>query len=330
MNRRQFVQTMGTGIVGGLFSCPAAASDKQGPTGADNVGMLLDTTECIGCRKCEWACNRQHGLTDNPLEVYEDVSVFEKPRRMTADAYTVVNRYPNPENPERPIYVKVQCMHCLNPACVSACIVGALTQQETGEVTYDAWKCLGCRYCMVACPFQVPAYEYANALTPRVRKCTLCFELAADREKTVSSPPGAEMWVKSDIYETAPERVPACARMCPVQAMTFGNRADLVTLAHEKIEAAPERYFDHVYGEHEVGGTAWLYLASQPLEELGLLSLGTDPIPPLTESIQHSIFRYGIPPALVFGILGAAMWVFNEPEQEAATDRTPREKEGGA
>jgi Fe-S-cluster-containing dehydrogenase component len=279
------------------------AQSASTPVGSDGVGMLVDTTLCIGCRKCEWACSQANATSDFPLERFEDPTVFDAQRRMTASAFTVVNRYPNPNEPERPVFVKFQCMHCVRPACVSACLVGALQTRENGVVTYDAWKCMGCRYCMVACPFQVPAYEYENAFTPRVRKCTFCFERVTQEGK-----------------------VPACAEICPPMCLTFGKRAELIGLAHEKLGAHPDRYLPHVYGEDEVGGTGWLYLAGRDFAQIGFLALGEEPVPELTETLQHGIFKFGIPPLMLYGLLGLAMWSYREGKDAArsksATDNS--------
>jgi formate dehydrogenase iron-sulfur subunit len=287
VNRRTFLQVLGGGAAAAV-GCPkvsARAAQRVAPE--DRMGMLVDTTECVGCRKCEWACNREHGLTDKPLEYYEETGVYARRRRTSSDAYTVVNQYANPKDPEKPIHVKTQCMHCLDAACVSACLVGSLEQGPTGAITYDAWKCIGCRYCMIACPFEIPAYEYENALTPVVSKCTFCLERTAEN--------GA---------------IPACAEMCPPMCLTYGKRSELLALAHEKIAADPDRYLDQVYGEHEAGGTSWLYLAAKPFDEIGLPAMSAKPIAALTETIQHSVFKYGLPPILLFGLLGAAMKVF--------------------
>jgi formate dehydrogenase iron-sulfur subunit len=296
-DRREFLCAVGAGALVGAV--PAFGSTVPSVPAGDSMGMLVDTTQCIGCRKCEWACAQSHEINQDPPEAYEDTSVFDTPRRMTADAFTVVNRYSNPADPKKPVFAKAQCMHCLNPACASACIVGALRRQENGAVTYEAWKCIGCRYCMVACPFQVPAYEYDNALTPRVRKCTFCFE-RVQQENTM----------------------PACAAICPPMCLTYAKRSELLQLARDKIAANPGQYLDHIYGEHEVGGTSWLYLTGQPASQLGLLDLGEKPVPGLTESIQHSVFKFGIPPLLLFGLLGAAMRTFqeNEPEEDMETE----------
>jgi len=292
MNRREFLAAMGTAATGAGISTAAEASPAATPDASAQMGLLVDTTECIGCRKCEYACARANHIGNQQLEHYEDTAAFEQPRRMVHDAYTVVNRYPNPDKPERPIYVKVQCMHCQRPACVSACIVGALHQETNGSVSYDAWKCIGCRYCMLACPFEVPTYEYHKVLTPVVSKCNFCYD---------------EFQMKG--------KIPACAEMCPPNCLTYGNRADLLAMAHEKIAAHPGRYVDHVYGETEAGGTAWLYLTSRPITELGLLALPDKPVPQLTETLQHGIFKYGLPPMLLFGVLATAMKVF-KPENE--------------
>jgi Fe-S-cluster-containing dehydrogenase component len=224
-------------------------------------------------------------LTGKPLEAFEDKTVFDRDRRMSDTAYTVVNRIPNPDSSEKPTYVKTQCMHCLDPACVSACLVGSLTLNDTGAVTYDAWKCIGCRYCMVACPFEVPTYEFLNPLTPQVRKCDFCFDRVKNEGK-----------------------IPACAEMCPPMCLSFGKYTEVLKQAHTKIKNDPDRYIDHVYGETELGGTSWLYLAGRDFKELGFQTFGPETIPSLTETIQHNVFKYGIPPVMLFGLLSASMW----------------------
>jgi len=179
--------------------------------------------------------------------------------------------------------VKVQCMHCNDPACASACIVGALKKSDAGPVVYDAWKCIGCRYCMVACPFQIPAYEYQNALDPQVRKCTFCSPRLEQGKK------------------------PACVEICPCEALIFGKREELVDLAQSRFRANPGRYVEHIYGEKEVGGTSWMYLAATDTTAAGLPKLGEEPIPNATEVIQHGIFKSFVPPLALYGLLGLVM-----------------------
>jgi len=289
INRRNFLKI--TGIAGGSLLAgrekTAEAKETKEDFG-DKWGCLIDTTVCLGCRKCEEACNKVNHLPP-PDTSFEDYTVFEKQRRPDAKSYTVVNRYfKEPDAPDKkkePIFVKVQCMHCNDPACVSACIVGALQKLPEGPVAYNASKCIGCRYCMVACPFVIPAYEYHNPLTPKVRKCIFCHEIL---EKG---------------------GLPGCAQVCPVEAITFGKRRDLVHLAHFKIRENPDRYINHVYGEEEVGGTSWMYLASVPFEKLGFQKLGKLPPPRLTETIQHTVFKGFVSPLAFYALLGGVMWI---------------------
>ena len=268
-----------------LLGGKSLANEQQLPRDCkDACAVLVDTAVCIGCRKCEWACNKQHNLSEQDMAAFEDKSIFATHRRPTDQAYTVVNEFRDPAKPDKQYTIKVQCMHCLDPACVSACIVGALEKLPNGPVVYDAWKCMGCRYCIVACPFQVPAYEYENALTPQVRKCTFCTERKLEEGN-----------------------VPACVEACPNEALTFGARDDLIDLAHARIKAHPDRYVDHVYGEHEAGGTSFMYLAPTDFNNTELPDIPDDPIPPNTENIQHAIFKWFVPPLALYGLLGLIM-----------------------
>ncbi len=284
----------GGGALTLLGSSEAARAGGPAPA-SDSLGVLVDCTRCVGCRRCEKACNEiNEDLPRQPAEAFDDDSVFQRQRRMDAAAYTVVNRYQNPADAEKPTYVKFQCMHCLDPACVSACFVRALTREADGAVTYDASKCVGCRYCMVACPFQVPGYEFDNTLTPQLRKCTFCFQTRLDKGE-----------------------MPACVQACPMQVMTFGKRRELLRLARQRLKKHPHRYVDHIYGENEVGGTAWMYLSGISFADMSLPELGYHPAPGYTEPIQHAIFKWFLPPLALYGALGGMMWFFNSREKQA-------------
>ena len=288
LDRREFlraVATVGAGAAG-LSGAPRSAEGSASASNPDSLGVLVDIPNCIGCRKCEFACQQAAGFDVPPIESFDDKSVFEAHRRPHPASYTTVNRFAKANDPEKPVYVKANCLHCNDPACVSACLVGALRKEPNGTVTYDAWKCMGCRYCMVACPFQIPTYDYDNALTPQVRKCTFCFD-------KISQDGG----------------VPACVKICPNDALIFGKREHLVALAHDRIKARPESYVDHVYGEHEAGGTSWLYLSSVSFEQIGFVQLGSLAPPRLTESVQHGIFKMFMPPLALYGLLGLVMWL---------------------
>lgn len=285
-SRRNFFKT--AGVVGAGLAGVKTKEANAAPTkiiSDDRMGVLVDTTVCIGCRRCEFACKTAHDIPAGKLESYDDRTVFEKLRRPSTEALTVVNQFENPQDPELPVNVKVQCMHCDHPACVSACIVGAFSKQENGSVIWDTDKCIGCRYCMVACPFQVPSFEYDKAIHPRIMKCDFCFDRTKDGG------------------------IPACVEICPMEALTFGKRFELVKLAHKRINENPDRYIDHVYGETEVGGTSWMYLAAKDFQQLALPEHSSAPAPGASESLQHGIFKYFIPPISLFAILGGIMWM---------------------
>ena len=277
-----------SGSTGTAMAGQASQTATETPTTVSGyVGVLVDTTLCIGCRKCEEACNRRNHLP-RTAESFSDRDILQSFRRPTDSAFTVVNRFsgsPSPDQASVPqTYCKVQCMHCLYPSCVSACIVGALTKMSDGAVVYNPTICIGCRYCQVACPFEIPAYEFHEPLIPRVRKCEFCAVRARGT--------GAN---------------PACAASCPTEALVFGRRADLVAMAKDRLKRRPDRYVNHIYGESEVGGTSWLYLTGRPVREIGLLDLPDTPPPHLTEAIQHGIFKYGIIPVGFYGLLAHSL-----------------------
>ncbi len=279
MSRRGFVKL--GGVAAATLSARAMGSEHgSGALDEDRMGVLVDLTQCVGCRRCEWACCEANGLPHGELHEYDDQSVFESRRHPNASELTVVNRGRGSGDRE-PVHLKVQCMHCEKPACVSACLVGALQKDPKGPVFYDASRCIGCRYCLVACPFGCLGYEYDRVLTARVRKCELC------RDRTAAG------------------KLPACVEMCPVEALTYGRRSELLAIAHERIAAHPDRYVDHVYGEREAGGTSWLYLAGTGFADLGFPRVADRSLAEVTEAIQHGIFKYFAAPLALGGLLAA-------------------------
>jgi formate dehydrogenase iron-sulfur subunit len=298
MNRRGFIERITCLTGAALLGQPRQVRARRPQTTArQSLGVLVDTTLCVGCRACELACNEVNvDLPLRPEGYFKDTSVFEHRRRMDASAFTVVNRY-QPETSNTPVHVKFQCMHCLDAACVSACLVGALARDANGAVIYDEAKCIGCRYCMAACPFQVPAYEYERVLTPRIRKCTFCFDTRLSHGE-----------------------IPACVEACPMRVMSFGMRDDLIALARERIRKNPDRYAQHIYGEHEAGGTAWMYLTPSPFEQLDLPRLGYHPLPGYTEPIQHALFKWFLPPLGLFAALAGAMWYNKRKTKQSGDD----------
>ncbi len=264
ISRRRFLKLGGSFLALSLAGRRASAAHSfEGYP--ERFGMLSDLTRCIGCRRCEAACNKANNLPE-PKTSFETDSVFKenrKPYVADVQSYTVVNRY---VTNGKTVYRKVQCMHCEEPACVSACLVGALKKSPEGPVVWNEKVCIGCRYCITACPFYVPAFEYSSAFDPRIQKCFMCYQR-----------------ISKGI-------VPACAEACPVEAITFGKRDELLKLAWKRIWGEPGRYIDHVYGEREVGGTGWLYISGVPFSELGFqMDLGTIPYPEYTRDFLSMV-----------------------------------------
>ena len=266
LSRRTFFKVNAVGAASLVAAPRPASAAAAAGAGANARGVLVDTTRCIGCRACEAACAEANALGE-PVDAGEEV-VFTRTRDTDQRAFTVVNRYPAaPAEPSAvPVrFAKKQCMHCVEPACVSACPARALEKTAAGPVTYTGNRCLGCRYCMVACPFDVPKFEYEKT-EPYVRKCTFC----AGRQ--------------------AEGKMPACTEVCPTGALQFGARAELIEEARTRIYQNPGRYVRHIYGEHEAGGTSWLYISDVPLETLGLKAgLRTTPYPELTRTALSAV-----------------------------------------
>lgn len=280
---------------GALPTSARAASNKVFEGYAGSKAVLHDITRCIGCRKCEAACNTVNELP-RPEKPFDDLSVLEERRRTTARAYTVVNQFKTASADQKPVFVKKQCNHCLEPACASACFVKAFTKTPEGAVVYNPDVCVGCRYCMIACPFDIPAYEYHKALDPRVMKCTMCHPRV----------------IKGQL--------PGCVEACPTEALVFGVREELISVARDRIQRYPDRYLDHIYGEHEMGGTSWLYLTSAPFGAVGMREdLGTAAAGQLTSGALGAVpMVVGLWPVLLTGIYA----ITKRKEKIAARERS--------
>jgi formate dehydrogenase iron-sulfur subunit len=241
LSRRDWLKLVGAAGAGALaLGAPETTFASGAGDTANAAAMLLDATRCVGCKACEVACKEWNNLPP------ED----EPPVDTTAYTWTLIKQY---QEGTTQSFRKVQCLHCLHPACVSVCTVGALRKTEEGPVVYDAGKCIGCRYCQYACPYGIPKFQWDVPLG-LIGKCTFC----ADR--------------------LAEGQIPACAEVCPVEAITFGTPAELIQEAHDRIQQHPGRYVDHVYGETEGGGTSVLGLSAVPFEKLGLPVLGSEPL----------------------------------------------------
>ncbi len=242
--------------------------------------ILFDSTKCLGCGSCMTACREKNGLAETNAT------------DLTSEQFTVVTKT---NGKDGDINYRRMCMHCQDPTCASVCPVGALHKTPNGPVAYDASICLGCRYCIQACPFGVPKYEWSS-LMPRVRKCTFC----GDR--------------------LAKGQINACAEACPTGATLAGDREELLKEARQRLAAEPSNYVQHIYGEHEAGGTSVLYLSSVPFAQLGLpANLPGEPLPLLTFRVLSKI------PALVAtgSAMLAGLWWLTE--RKAAVARAEAE-----
>lgn len=264
--RRTILKTGLAGSIATLLLRPKAGAAHQVKKYPNSKGVLVDLTRCIGCRSCEAACNAEQGLP-HPELPFTDQTVFDKTehhgqkRRTDETCYTVVNRY-DPPGLEHPLYRKVQCNHCQEPACLSSCFVNAYTKTPEGAVIYNPDVCVGCRTCMIACPFYIPTFKYSDAFHPRIQKCVFCYDTRLKHGKP-----------------------PACVEACPQEALTFGKREDLIKIGRRRIEENSNHYMDSIYGEYEAGGTSWLYLSSVPFDQVGF---NTElPHQPILDSVKN-------------------------------------------
>lgn len=278
ITRRTAIKSLLTAGAVAAVTVPASAARPRRTPPTDSVGMLYDSTLCVGCRACVSACRAANGLEPQPSN-WNGVA-YDAPVDLDARTKTVVKLY---EQPGSHAYVKTQCMHCVDPACVSVCMIGALHKTTGGVVAYDKDKCIGCRYCQVACPFNVPKFEWSKA-APRIVKCELCRHRLAEGQ------------------------LPACVEVCPRKAVIFGKRADLLLEAKARLAATPDKYVPKIYGEHDAGGTQVLYLAGVSFENLGFPSLGNEPVPELSETLQHAINQGFIAPLALYGALAIVMF----------------------
>ncbi|MBE0643593.1 MAG: 4Fe-4S dicluster domain-containing protein [Bacteroidetes bacterium] len=279
--------------------------------------ILVDLTECVGCGACRDACQQVHHFPQ------------EECTSLDAHNFTTLRKIETADGQE--VFARQMCQHCQDPACASACLVGALEKTRDGAVTWDTDKCIGCRYCMVACPFDIPKYEW-DTNNPKVRKCTMCYterhldaDSKTDKEGYVLDRSGKRVSIDGRLVTAEDrdmivemttnsdgKRATACSVACPIGATLYGERSELLAEAHRRIRSNPDSYVQKVYGQTEVGGTSVFYLSSMPFEQLGFSTkLDTEALPLRTwrvlEKLPDVILTAGV-------ALGAVYWITNRRE----------------
>ena len=268
---------------------------------------LIDITKCIGCRACQVACKHQNDRDGEQTELEWNLGL-QNPATLSAKTLTLItfHELPNEQAPGGLDYLFAmrRCLHCLEPACVSACPTTALNRQPDGTVSYDADKCIGCRYCIWACPWGVPTTQW-DTLTPKIQKCTNCADRA---ELPVPQSRNGQSLTEDESKRFRRKRLWCrhASRRARRTHSCFGEREEMLQEAHDRIAKRPEKYVDHIYGEKEAGGTSVLYLSSVPFEKLGFPTLDSKPYPALSSTALHSV-----PPAvLAVGALLGGTYAF--------------------
>ena len=284
--------TAGCAGIAGVSKARAALLARSS---TEPVGLLYDTTRCIGCKACVTACSEANHLT--PDRGGSD-GLYQAPESLNAHTKNIIKLYRSADGREW-AYMKQQCMHCVDPACVIACPLSALSKGDFGIVSWNGTTCLGCRCCQIACPYNVPKFEWTK-VNPKVVKCEMCRERLALGQD------------------------PACTAVCPRQAVIFGKRADLLADAHGRIGRNPGKYYQNrVYGEHDGGGTQSLYLSHVAFSKLGLPDLGNHSVASGVRQVQENIYQHGLAPVAFYTALVAIthrVWSGHRrhSEQEAA------------
>lgn len=316
MDRRSFLKFAGSGAVIATSATPALARGNKEPS-AEAVGMLFDATRCIGCRACVSSCK---DINNKDPESYNGETIWDAAQDLSADTLNVIKSF-NGDAEDEQSFIKRNCMHCVDPGCVSVCPTSALTKDPvTGIVSYDKDVCIGCRTCMTGCPYNIPKYSY-DEVFGEVNKCTFCNQ------------PGVE--------RISQGQLPGCAEVCPTGANIFGTRSELLAEAKRRLQLqAGDRYVyklndlngphqqegtvgnykQHIFGEFEAGGTQVLMLAGVPFEKLGMPDLPDRSYASISETVQHTIYKGALAPTALFAGL---LWLARR------STKMEQEKDGG-
>ena len=331
LNRRQFLKMTAAGVGTAMCTNASALQREAKPLSPDAVGMLYDSTLCIGCKACMSACKEANGM---PPEFFGEQNLWDSPQETSGDTLNVIKVYKDGtgEQKDREVdgfaFMKRHCLHCVDPSCVSVCPVSAMTKDPiTGIVEHHEDRCIGCRYCVYSCPFGIPKYEYNDAFG-QIQKCEFCVHL---QDKGL---------------------VPACCDVCPTGATLFGRVDDLKQEAQRRLdakagdtyvfprgklgagrpphEATIPEYKQHVYGLKELGGTQIMYMSAVPIDKLGLPTNVPDfGYPTVSEGIQHMLYKWMLAPAILLGGLAYVVRKNTRKDHEDSASTAGKGSDGG-
>lgn len=298
IKRRDFFKMAASGAAALTLSPPVPSFSSELPVNA--VGLLYDATLCVGCQTCLYACKEANNM---PLEHNGPLKLWDNPIDLSAKTLNIIKKYENGTKAvkDREVdgysFIKRQCMHCVDPACVSACPASAMTKdKKTGIVKYNKDACIGCRYCQVACQFNVPKFQWDEPF-PQIVKCQMCSHLVQKG------------------------KIPACSNVCPTGATLFGPSEDLLREARRRLHLVTGNYYEfplnslssgrttmhkaakyinHIYGEKESGGTQVMLLSGVSFGNLGLPDLPDRSYTSIAEHIQHTLYQGMILPVVAF------------------------------
>jgi len=311
ISRRDLLK--GAVVAGAAAAVSTDAQARAAPPARPNaVGMLFDSTLCVGCRACQQACKVANDLPPDPAHAAG--GVYDAPADLNSSTKNVIKLMAEGGQTQ---FMKQQCMHCVDPSCVSVCMMGALHKEGEGKrslpgarpekagsgiVLYDKGLCVGCRYCQIGCAFNVPRFEWRDPL-PLIVKCELCRH-------------------RGDEKKAGPLAIanPACCEVCPRGAVVYGEREALLAQARARVAAHPEAYNEHVYGATEGGGTQVLYLTAKGVafHQLGLPSLPEESSAAFSESVSHAPYLMGVTPVALYAAMAFVIHRNQKREARAA------------
>ena len=321
MKRRDLLKGMAGGLALAALDAPRESSARTiQALPPEALGILYDSTLCVGCNACMAACKEANHM---PMESGDAQEIWDNPIDLSAKTLNIIKKYEDGSASRKDAvtdgyaFIKRQCLHCVDPSCVTACPVSALTKdKENGIVSYNKDACIGCRYCQIACPYHIPKFEWDKAY-PEIVKCQLCSHLIEEGG------------------------ISACCSVCPTGASLFGRVEELIEEARRRLQMTPGKqyaypvssinsgkthtftapaYIRHIYGQEELGGTQVMYLSAVPFEKFGLDAFPKESFVSMSSGIQYAIYKGMVYPLVV---LAALIFMVQKNKQVEAAHAQP-------